>query len=213
MIEPGEVRLLAVAGPPLVPPGRVVDACRAAESGGVTAVQLRIKHAAAGELVQLTETLVATVAVPVYVNDRADVAWLAHAHGVHLGADDVPAAAVRRFAPPPFRIGVSVGDEREAALAHAADVDYWSVGSIYATATKPDAGQPIGPSGFRRLARLAPAAMPVIAIGGINRDNAAEILETGAAGIAVSAAIFAAPDIEQAARELRAIVDAWATHR
>lgn len=206
-MEPGEVRLLAIAGPPLVPVERLVDACRAAEAGGVTAVQLRVKHAAAGELLRLTEALVAGLAVPVYVNDRADVAWLARAHGVHLGADDVPAAAVRRVAPRPFRIGVSVGDAREAALARGADVDYWSVGSIYATATKSDAGRPIGPAGFRNLARLAPAAMPVIAIGGIDSGNAAAILEVGAAGVAVSRALFGTSDITKAAVALRAIVE------
>lgn len=202
-----EVRLLAVAGPPAVAPGAVLDACRRAAAGGVTAVQLRWKDAAAADLLRTTEALVAALAVPVYVNDRADVALAAGAAGVHLGAEDTPPAAVRALGPRPFRIGVSVGSPDEARDVFAADVDYWSVGSVYATATKPDAGRPIGPEGFGGLAALAPRGRPVIAIGGITATNADQVLAAGAHGIAVSAAIFAAHDIERAARELRAIVD------
>lgn len=202
-----DVRLLAIAGPPGLRESRLLDACRAAAAGGVTAVQLRLKSTPASTIYRLTEALLAALEIPVYVNDRSDVAVASGAHGVHLGADDVPPAAVRRFAPRPFRIGVSVGSEAEAASLQAAEVDYWSVGSVFATATKPDAGSPIGIEGFQRLAALAPDGMPVIAIGGIRVANAGEILRAGAQGIAVSQAIFAAPDVEAAARALRNVVE------
>ncbi|MEE8191985.1 MAG: thiamine phosphate synthase [Gemmatimonadales bacterium] len=202
-----ETRLLAIAGPPIVELGALTDACSAAAAGGVTAVQLRIKDVAAGRLLELTQQLVEALPIPVWVNDRADVALAAGARGVHVGADDVPADAVRRFAGEALRVGVSVGSPAEADAALRADVDYWSIGSIWATSTKPDAGAPIGAAGFRKLAALAPEGMRVIAIGGITAGNAAEIIAAGAQGIAVSSAVFAAPDIEAAARRLRASVD------
>jgi len=202
-----ETRLLAIAGPPIVELHALTDACSAAAAGGVTAVQLRLKDVAAGRLLELTQQMVEALPVPVWVNDRADVALAAGARGVHVGADDVPADAVRRFAGDALGVGVSVGSPAEAEAALRADVDYWSIGSIYATSTKFDAGAPIGEMGFRKLAALAPEGITVIAIGGITAGNVAEVIAAGAHGIAVSSAVFAAPDIEAAARSLRGAVD------
>jgi thiamine-phosphate pyrophosphorylase len=203
-----DLRLVAIASPPFVAPHTMVEACRAVERGGATAVQVRLKHASAAELLEVSTQLVTALSIPVYVNDRADVALAAGAHGVHLGADDVDPIDVRAMAPRPFRLGVSVGTPVEAAAARRADVDYWSCGSIYATGTKSDAGTPIGPEGFRALARLAPRGMPVLAIGGVTSANAPAVLRAGASGIAVISAIFGAPDIAAATRVLRAMVDA-----
>lgn len=202
-----ELRLLAVVGPPFVDTGSIVDSCLAAEAGGVTAVQLRWKSLPASELVLLTERLVDSLSVPVYVNDRADVALAAGAAGVHLGAEDLDPNHVRNIAPCPFRIGVSVGTEAEAVAVLNADVDYWSFGSIYHTDTKRDAGSPIGTDGFRRLAALAPAGMPVIAIGGIDRSNVDDVIGAGANGVAVVSAVFGSRTVEKNARDLRAIID------
>lgn len=202
-----ELRLLAVAGPPFVSFDTALDMCLAAEAGGVTAVQLRWKKARASELAELTEKLVEALEIPVYVNDRADVALAAGAAGVHLGAEDIEPGQVRSMAPRPFRIGVSVGDEDEAAAALAADVDYWSLGAYFHTATKGDAGTPIGTDGFKRLAALAPAGMPVIAIGGIGRSNIVEVLEAGARGVAVVSAVFESTTVEANARKLREKID------
>lgn len=202
-----DVRLLAIAGPPALDASRAVAACRAAADGGVTAIQLRFKTAPAATLLRLTEALLSAVAVPVYVNDRADVALAGGAHGVHLGAADVPPAAIRDIAPPPFRIGVSVGSAAEAAAIREVAVDYWSVGAVFATATKSDAGPAIGIAGFRELARLAPAEIPVIAIGGITAASATQVLSAGARGLAVGSAIFGAPNVTAAARRLWEILD------
>lgn len=202
-----ELRLLVIAGPPVVEPARLVDACRAAVEGGATAVQLRVKHASAADLLHLTESLRAALAVAVWVNDRADVALAAGAYGVHLGAHDLPPTAVRALAGDALRVGVSVGTPQEAEAALRGEAAYWSIGSIYATTTKPDAGEPIGPAGFRRLASLAPSGMPVMAIGGISADNAGEVIRAGAVGVAVSSAVFGAGDVQEAARRMRDAVD------
>ena len=93
----------------------VVEVARAAERGGVTSVQLRLKRASAREQVALARALVAELRVPVLVNDRPDVALASGAAGVHLGSEDLPVALVRRIAPAGFVIGASVGSEAEAA--------------------------------------------------------------------------------------------------
>jgi thiamine-phosphate pyrophosphorylase len=142
------------------------------------------------------------------VNDRADVAWLGGAAGVHLGAEDLPPARVRAGSPRPLAIGVSVGTIAEAARARASGADYWSLGAVYATASKADAGVPIGPAGFRGLAARAPSGMPCVAIGGITVERVPEVRAAGAHGVAVIHAIFGARDIERAARRLRDAVDA-----
>jgi thiamine-phosphate diphosphorylase len=146
--------------------------------------------------------------VPVYVNDRADIALAAGAHGVHVGAEDLTPSAVRDLAGDALRVGVSVGNEEEAARALVEAADYWSIGSVFATGTKPDAGDPIGTEGFRVLADHAPEGMTVIAIGGITADNVAMVMGAGAEGVAVSRGIFGAPDPESSARAIRKAVDA-----
>jgi thiamine-phosphate pyrophosphorylase len=203
-----DLRLLAIAGPPFVDESSIVAACEAAVGGGVTAVQVRLKDLPASMIMEATEQLVQVLSVPVYVNDRADIAVAARASGVHLGTDDLAPSGVRLFAPTSFKIGVSVGTHEEADTALTQSADYWSTGSIFPTQSKVDAGEPIGLDGFRELARRAPRGVPVIAIGGISAINARDILEAGARGIAVISAVFGVTDIEHAARELRDIVDA-----
>jgi thiamine-phosphate pyrophosphorylase len=202
-----DLRLLGVVGPPVAGVESTLDSCLAAQAGGVTALQVRWKNASASEMVSLTERLVQSLSVPVYVNDRADVALAAGAIGVHLGTDDLDPAQVRSISPSAFRIGVSVGTEDEAEHALAVEVDYWSLGSIYHTGTKRDAGTPIGTDGFKRLSALAPVGMPVIAIGGIDRSNIGDVLHAGAHGVAVVSAIFGSPEVEKNARDLRSIID------
>lgn len=202
-----DLRLLAIVDPAVLRGRDLVSAALAAQAGGATAIQLRMKQAPARDLFEAAMRLRAALAVPLFLNDRADVALAAGADGVHVGAEDLPAAAVRQLAPPPFRIGVSVGTPVEAEAATGAEVDYWSVGSVFATSSKPDAGDPIGVAGFQALRALAPSGIPVIAIGGIDASKAAHVIAAGASGVAVISAIFAAEDIEAAARKLREAVD------
>jgi len=107
-----------------------------------------------------------------------------------------------------FTIGLSVGSPDEAAVALRSAPDYWSIGPLYRTASKADAGVPLEPAGFATLAKRAPPGVPVIAIGGIDAGNAAAVIQAGAAGIAVISAVFAAGDVAAATRAMRRAVDA-----
>lgn len=172
-----------------------VAVARAAEAGGATALQLRLKQASARELVALARMLVAVLRIPVLVNDRPDVALAAGAAGVHLGADDVPVSLARRLAPPGFIVGASVGSEEEAAAA--AEADYWGIGPWGVTTTKADAGQGLGPAGFGRLVRLG-GGRPCIAIGAVGPEDLPAVRAAGGAGVAVVSGILAHRDVSAA---------------
>ena len=169
----------------------------AAERGGVTSVQVRLKRATARELAEAVRILVRGLRVPVIVNDRPDVALATAAAGVHLGPDDLAPELVRRIAPPGFLIGASVGNDAEAAAATAAD--YWGIGPWRATTTKEDAGTALGPEEFTRLIRLA-GTTPGIAIGGITPDDVPIVVRHGGKGVAVISGILGEADVEAAAR-------------
>jgi thiamine-phosphate pyrophosphorylase len=181
----------------------LVARASAAVRGGVTMVQLRLKHTDARAVVDIGRALVERLSVPVIINDRADIALACGAAGVHVGSDDVPAAALRRIVPPGFLIGVSVGSDAE--VANAAGGDYVGVGPIYGSASKLDAGDAIGLLGLAHLASAA--ALPAVAIGGITVATAGDVMAAGASGVAVIAAIFGASDPEAAARALRIAMD------
>jgi thiamine-phosphate pyrophosphorylase len=211
-----QLRLMVLTDAALLKGRDPVDVCRQAVRGGATMIQVRLKTAVGGgragvagglgggrAMLELTRALVGALPVPVIVNDRADVAWIAKAAGVHLGWDDPPLDVLRPHAPPGFIFGLSVGSETEARRALALAPDYWSIGPCFSSETKPDAGAPLGPDGFARLARLAPRGMPVIGIGGITAENAGAIVKSGAIGVAVIGAVVGAKGPERAAREIR----------
>lgn len=175
----------------------LVELARAAEAGGATSVQLRLKRATARDLVALTRVLVARLAIPVLVNDRPDVALAAGAAGAHLGPDDLPLRLARRFLPAEFVLGASVGSEEEAA--QAGDADYWGIGPWRGTTTKGDAGLALGPEGFRRLVALA-GGRPCLAIGGIRPEDVPVVGAAGGVGVAVASGILAAENLEVATR-------------
>jgi thiamine-phosphate pyrophosphorylase len=175
----------------------LVQLALAAQRGGITSLQLRLKLAAPRELADLVRHLVAALTVPVLVNDRPDVALAAGAAGVHLGPDDVPVDLARRIVPAQFIIGASVGSEMEAKAA--AGADYWGIGPWRASPTKGDAGVGLGPDGFRRLVELA-GARPCVAIGGVTPDDVPAVLSQGGSGLAVVSGILGEEDVEAAAR-------------
>jgi thiamine-phosphate pyrophosphorylase len=182
--------------------GGLVARAAAAVRGGATMVQLRLKDIDARELVGIARTLVAALPVPVIVNDRADIAVAAGAAGVHVGVDDIPAAALRRVMPPGFIIGASVGTDDEVVCSVGAD--YVGIGPVFATVSKPDAGDAIGVAEFARLADRS--GLPAVAIGGIDSTNCHQVIAAGASGIAVIRGIFAASDPEIAARGLSSAI-------
>jgi thiamine-phosphate pyrophosphorylase len=191
------LRLMLVTDDRLIRGRDVVALALAAERGGVTSLQLRLKHATPRELVELVRMLMGALRIPVLVNDRPDVAIAAGATGVHLGPDDLPVELARRIAPPGFVIGASVGTVDEADSAGAAD--YWGIGPWRGTATKDDAGAGLGATGFRSLAGLA-GNKPVLAIGGVSPQDVPGVLAAGGNGVAVVSGILGEEDVEAAAR-------------
>lgn len=192
------IRLMLVTDDKLLRGRDLVQLARAAELGGITALQVRLKSTPARELAEIVRTLVANLNIPVLVNDRPDVALAAGAAGTHLGPDDMPVRLVRRIVPPGFIIGASVGSEAEAETANQAD--YWGVGPWGGTTTKGDAGQALGPDGFARIVGLA-GDKGCIAIGAVRPEDVPLVGSHGGRGVAVVSGILDADDIQAAARK------------
>jgi thiamine-phosphate pyrophosphorylase len=190
------IRLMLVTDDRLIEGRDLVALARAAEAGGATAVQLRLKHALAREQVALARALVGALRVPVLVNDRPDIALAAGAAGVHLGPDDLPAGLARAIAPPGFVIGASVGSTEEAAAA--GEADYWGIGPWRITTTKADAGQGLGPAGFARLVSMS-GGRPCLAIGAVRPEDGPLVRAAGGSGVGVVSGMLAATDIQEAA--------------
>lgn len=189
------VRLMLVTDDDLIGDRDLVTLALAAERGGVTSVQLRLKRAVPRLQVELARALVAALRVPVIVNDRPDIAVAAGAAGVHLGPGDLPASLARRIMPGGI-IGVSVGSAAEGLTAGAAD--YWGVGPWAVTVTKADAGAALGAAGFAAIARES-GQRPCIGIGGVQAEDVPAIIGAGGAGVAVISGILRADDVEAAA--------------
>jgi thiamine-phosphate pyrophosphorylase len=204
MLDPESLTLVAITDAVQRDAGDIVQRALASVRGGATMVQLRLKDADARTQVEVARALVAALPahVPLIMNDRADLAIAAGAAGVHVGPEDLPAAAVRRLLGPDRIVGVSVGNDAEAL--QASDADYVGIGPVYATASKDDAGSAIGIVELRRLLLLC--ARPAVGIGGVDASNAAAVIAAGARGVAVIRALFSASDPEGAARSLRSAI-------
>jgi thiamine-phosphate pyrophosphorylase len=173
-------------------------------AGGVTLVQLREKQASTREFLEVAtrlRRLTRQTATTLLINDRVDIALAVDADGVHVGQDDLPAELARELLGPERILGVTAGTVELVRAAQRAGADYVGCNAVFATPTKSDTGAPLGLDGLRRL--VAGSPLPVIAIGGINADNVAEVAATGASGIAVVSAIVAAEDPRTAAKRLR----------
>jgi thiamine-phosphate pyrophosphorylase len=169
------------------------ETAQRAAAGGATVVQLRLKGAPTTEVVALGRRL-AHLDAQLVVNDDVEAA-IELGCGVHLGQGDQGVERAREAGIP---VGISVTKRREAAVAEFAGATYLGAGPIWATPSKPDAGEPIGIDGLRDV--CLSVSIPVVAIGGIEPSNAAECIRAGAAGVAV---IRAVAQIEA----LRAVVD------
>ena len=204
MLDPESLTLVAITDAVQRDAGDIVQRALASVRGGATMVQLRLKDADARTQVEVARALVAALPahVPLIMNDRADLAIAAGAAGVHVGPEDLPAAAVRRLLGPDRIVGVSVGNDAEAL--QASDADYVGIGPVYATASKDDAGSAIGIVELERL--LVLCARPAVGIGGVDASNAAAVIAAGARGVAVIRALFSASDPEAAARALRSAI-------
>ena len=186
---------------------RLVEICRAALDGGVTTIQLRAKGWTDRQLLDAALALVPLcrdAGALFIVNDRLDIALASGADGVHLGVDDLPVAVARRLLGRDAVIGYSPEHEADRLEAEAAGAGYLGVGPVYGTGTKPDAGTAIGLDGLRHV--VSHTSLPVIGIGGVTIERAAEVVQTGAVGVAVVGAIFMDADPEAAAGRLREMI-------
>ena len=179
----------------------VVEAVR----GGVTIVQLREKEADTRRFVGLGRRMKAALVpygVPLIINDRVDVALACGADGVHLGMSDMAVADARRLLGPDAVIGLSVESLGQLeAWKDNGDVDYFGVSPVFSTPTKTDTAPPFGLEGLRRAAAMT--SRPLVAIGGINVGNAAEVVAAGADGLAVVSAVMGAENPRGAAERLK----------
>lgn len=177
----------------------------AALKGGVTCVQLREKdldRAAFFEEARDICGLCHRYDVPFIVNDNVEVAIACGADGVHVGQDDMKAEDVRRRMGADAILGVSVHTVAQARQAVRDGADYLGLGAAFPTRTKDDVDQM--PAGTFRAIRKA-VDVPIVAIGGINRNNLRELSGSGVDGVALVSAIFSAENIEKTCRELRAL--------
>ena len=187
----------------------LTDVVRLAVQGGVTCVQLREKHATSrdfyAQAVALMD-LLAPLNIPLIINDRLDIALACGAQGVHLGQSDMPVAAARKLLPPEVFIGWSVETLEDVARSTTLPLDYLGVSPVVATLTKTDTALPWGLEGLQRLRALTP--LPLVAIGGIQLHNAAQVLRSGADSLAVVSAICSADDPRAASQQFRGLIDA-----
>jgi len=206
--RPVDYSLYLVTDRPLAGGRLLVDVVRRAVIGGVRAVQVREKDASVREylaLVREMKALLEPLKVPLFVNDRVDVALASDAAGIHVGQRDMPCADVRRLVGPSRVVGVSVSTPEEAAQAEAQGADYLGVSPVFVTPTKTDTPEATGLEGLRAIREAT--RLPLVAIGGIHVGNAASVVAAGADGVAVVSAIMAAEDPEAASRELLAAVE------
>jgi thiamine-phosphate pyrophosphorylase len=179
------------------------EVAQAALEGGARCVQLRdrtLSDRALWEVGGRLREVTRGAGAALIVNDRVDIALAVAADGVHLGQDDLPIRTARRMMGPGAIVGASVANPEEALSAEAAGASYVSVGSIFETASKADAGQGIGLAPIAEIKRTV--AVPVLAIGGINCDNVGAVIGGGADGVAVISAVADAADMAAAARRL-----------
>ncbi|PID75445.1 MAG: thiamine phosphate synthase [Deltaproteobacteria bacterium] len=181
-----------------------LDIVEEAVGGGVTCVQIREKTCSAREFVgeaKGLQNLLKPVGIPLIVNDRIDVAMAVGAAGVHLGQQDIDLRDARKILGADFIIGISVESVEDALTAEAGGADYLGVSPVFATSTKRDTAPALGLSGLAAIRETVD--LPLVAIGGINHRNCAEVIAAGADGIAVVSAIVSAPSPREAAFALR----------
>ena len=199
-------RLLLVTDRQLCKDRTLSAVVREAIAGGVDGVQLREKDLTASELFNLAGEILEVTGsqrVPLLINDRIDVVLAARAQGVHLATHSLPIREARSLVGSDLLVGRSVHSLEEALQAQTEGADYVLFGPIFSTPAKVKYGPP---QGVKRLQEVSGALrIPVLAIGGINRDTASLLPGSGLAGIAVISAIQGAHDPCEAARELAAI--------
>ena len=180
----------------------LLDVVEGAVRGGAGIVQLREKEAGAKEFVQLArgmKRLLRSLEVPLIINDRVDVALACGADGVHVGQEDMDPKDVRLLTGPDLLVGLTVHTPDLAREAEDLPVDYLGAGPVFGTASKSDPKPRLGLEGLSRIREAT--SRPLVGIGSVSSDTAAEVIRTGADGVAVISAICSAESPYGAARE------------
>lgn len=171
--------------------------------GGVTIVQVREKDVSTREFYNVAKEVKEVTdhyKVPIIINDRLDIAQAIDAHGVHLGQKDMQLNIARRILGKDKIIGISVGNVKEALEAENNGADYLGIGTIFPTGSKKDVDAIIGIDGLSKIKNNI--SIPSVAIGGINKANFKDVLNTGIEGISVISGILDEDDIKFAANNL-----------
>lgn len=180
---------------------------QAAMGGDLCAVQLREKHIASREFVTLGRAMISMLkpyGIPLIINDRADIAQIIGAQGLHIGQSDILYQDARALLGPQSIIGLSIETPEQLTECRNWGLDYIGASPIFGTPTKTDTAQPLGLSGLKQLRTLT--TMPIAAIGGINASNCRQVIEAGADSVAVVSAICSALDPKQAVVELNSLI-------
>jgi len=181
------------------------EAVEQAIIGGCTLVQLREKDCSSFDFYNTAvkvKEITDKYNVPLLINDRLDIALAVDAAGVHVGQSDLPATVVRKIVGEDKIIGVSTGSLEQAIKAQKDGADYIGVGAMYATGTKKDAN----PTSMEELKKIREnVSLPIVVIGGINKERIKDFEGMGISGLAIVSAIIAQKDISQATRELKNI--------
>ncbi|WP_134683881.1 thiamine phosphate synthase [Brevibacillus migulae] len=189
---------------------KTVEIAREALAGGAGVLQFRDKKSKlndrereqlAGDLQALCKEYGALF----FINDDVEMAIRLQADGIHVGQEDMALTQVRTLVSTDMLIGVSAGTVAEALLARDQGADYIGVGAMFATASKADAGEPIGPAGLKEIRAAVGPTLPIVGIGGITIDNAPSVLEAGADGVAIISAITKAESPREAAGRFQAL--------
>jgi thiamine-phosphate pyrophosphorylase len=182
-----------------------LDLSKAFFAGGARLVQLRAKRLPSGALLDLAAACVGIAAeygARIIINDRADVARLAGAAGVHLGQADLLPRDARLVLAPSAAVGVSTHEPGQVTAALDEPIDYIAFGPVFDTRTKAAPEPTVGLDGVREAVRLArPRGMPVVAIGGITLDRVREVIDAGADSVAVITDLLATKDPAERVRE------------
>lgn len=181
------------------------EAVEQAIIGGCTLVQLREKDCSSFDFYNTAvkvKEITDKYNVPLIINDRLDIALAIDAAGVHVGQSDMPATVVRTIIGENKIIGVSTGCLEQALKAQKDGADYLGVGAMYATGTKKDAN----PTSMEELKKIREnVSIPIVVIGGINKDRVMDFEGLGIDGLAIVSAIIAQNDIVEATKELKTI--------
>ena len=175
---------------------RPVDLAHAYLDGGATLIQVRAKQLDSSAFLDLADSIVdlgRSYNAAIIINDRADIALMSGAAGVHVGQHDLPPAAVRGLLGGHAIVGLSTHDDDQIERAVRESISYLAVGPVFGTGTKDTGYDAVGLELVRTAARMA-GALPVVAIGGITLENARSVIDAGATSVAVITNLLAGTD-------------------